>query len=386
MKLQVSTRHVKLRIVLFVVFFLIAVGAFTLGFVNMGKKTAGYQRIEANTDASALLYNNAVTFRYFFDGTSNEIKHEVKALQEVYTRIYAQLYKALDCNASYEGVMSMGELNARRGETVQVSPQLYAILKDAYAKTLENKGYNMFAGALYEAWRSILILQEPQEFDPLYNETEAQRIGAIANVVSDLGNFSLEFLSDSDCLVRFDVSDSYSAFEREYELDSPVMDLNVLKDAYLLEYLASELVSEGYSLGYLCTPEGSVVCMSSLGTLDYDMYTLEKGQSTRYASIPLSGRFCAVSDTAFGMGSPYAYSIESAGCTYYRNLHFDPRNGDFANVLMSLSLIAPDNSLVELSYLALQIDNLKAEREVESFSSALDSSIIASYVFQSAEK
>lgn len=382
MKLQVNTKHVKLRIVLFVIFFLIAVAAFTYGFVNLGKKSSGYQKIEASTDAEALLYNNDVTFRYYFDGSSNEIKREVKELTALYTSLYGPLYKALDSANVYESVVSLAYINSHLGEVISVSPELYNILKDAYSKTLENSGFNLFSGALFEEWRSILVLQDPQDFDVLVNEDQAQRLSAIASVVSDLSNFSLEFLSDSTCSVRLSVSDSYAAFASEYELSSCILDLGNLKQAYLLETLASSLVSSGYSIGYLCTEDGTALCMSALGSLDYDMYTMTGSELVKYASVPLEGRFSAFSMNAFGMGSPYSYSITSGSDTLYRSLYFDVASGAQSSLLMSLNLISGDNNLVDLSYKGLQLCSISSAMELERAAAALPSDILCSYTLQ----
>ena len=74
MKIKVSEKHIGLRIALTAMAFVIAVVAFTFGVTSIGKKEPGYHSIEAKTDAEALTYNNAVLYRYWFDGKSNEIK------------------------------------------------------------------------------------------------------------------------------------------------------------------------------------------------------------------------------------------------------------------------------------------------------------------------
>ena len=96
MKIEVSEKHVGLRIAVTAVAFVIAVVAFTWGVVSIGKKDPGYQTIEAKVDAEAITYNNAVLYNYWFDGRSNEIKGKVSALTLVYTPILSAAYKQLD--------------------------------------------------------------------------------------------------------------------------------------------------------------------------------------------------------------------------------------------------------------------------------------------------
>ena len=384
MKLELSTKHIKLRIFLAVLFFVIAVTAFTVGVLNIGKKSAGYQSIEGNPDAEALLYNNAVGYKYFFDGTSNEIKREIRALKTVYTPILSAFYKQLDHHNVYTGQVSIGTINQNAGKEVSVSPELYAVLKDAYKRTLEKKGFNMFAGALYSEWDSILILEEPDDFDPLVNKSQADRLSAIAAEVSNLDNFTLEFLDDKKCTVRFSVSEKYSTFCREYEIDAFALNLNLLEDAYRLSMMADALVSAGYELGYLYTKEGLVLNTSPRGSLGYGMYTLENGNAVKYAELSINGVFSASAFTAFGYGSYYHYSIDADGKTRYRHRYFDVETGLMPEVLMSVCVLSSDMNLVENAYQSIILANLDSEADVEAYAKTLEAQgRVVSYVLQS---
>lgn len=387
MKIQVSEKHIGLRIAVTAVAFVIAVVAITLGVVSIGKKEPGYQTIEAKVDAEAITYNNAVLYRYWFDGKSNEIKGGIRSLVLVYTPILSAAYKQLDHQNTYAGQVSIGAINQNMGKVVNVSPELYAVLRDANAKTLEGKGFNMFAGALYAEWKSIQILEDPGEFDPANNENEAERIHAIAAVVSDLSNFNLEFLDDSNCSVRFSVTSAYEEFCREYEITSYALDLNNLKDAYMLSWIGKALVEAGFSIGHLTTPEGLALNTSPRGSLSFDMHTLESGKDAVYASVELDGVFSAASFTAYGMGSDFGYVLSPVGSSgRYRHLYFDVRTGDFADVLMSATIISRDTDIVENAYQSIILNTLKSEQEVTAYASELEKEgKLVSYVFQSTQ-
>lgn len=386
MKLEVSNRHITLRIVVTAVAFVVAVIAFTIGVVRIGHKDPGYHTIEAKVDAEALLYNKAVTLKYWFDGSTNEIKRGINALTEVYTPVLAASYKQLDPRNLYTAVNGIATLNLNRGNSIMVSEHLYSVLKDAYRRTLEGKGYNMFAGDLYAEWKSILILDEPEAFDPALNSAQGARIAEIAAQVSDLSNFKLEFLDDSTCLVRFSVSDSYAAFCSSHEIDSMPLDLNLLHDAYLMDWIATDLLAEGYDTGYLYTSEAQVLCLGSRGSLGYSMYTLENGNETVYASLELEGPFSATTFTAFGMGSYYGYTLKTdSGSPLYRHMYFDVRTGTYTDVLMSATVIGNDRDIVETVYQSIILNTLPTEQQTSSYASTLDKEgYLVSYVFQSA--
>ncbi len=386
MKIVLSEKHIKLRLVITILAFIVAVVAFTIGVLSIGRKTPGHQVIEAKVDAEALTYNKAVTYKYYMEGSSNQIKKEVVALEEVYTPILAAAYKELDAYNTYTGHVSIATINRNIGKNVSVSPELYAVLKDAYSRTLEKKGFNMFAGALYSQWRSIQILTDPEDFDPAFNSDQAKRISDIAQEVSDLSNFNLEFLDDSACTVRFSVSPGYQTFCKEYEIDAPALDLNVLKDAYMLKMISDGLLKAGYSLGHLSTPEGMALNTSDRGSLGYSMYTLEVGREIAYATIDIDGVFSGTTFTAFGMGSDYGYSIDANGRKLYRHLYFDSRTGEFSDILMSLTVISHDTDIVEDVYQSLIMNTLKTEEAVASYAASLEKGgRIVSYILQSAK-
>ena len=385
MKIQVSEKHIGLRIAVTAVAFVIAVVAFTLGVVNIGKKTPGYQTIEAKVDAEALTYNNAVLYRYWLEGKSNQIKGGIRSLVLVYSPILSAAYKQLDHQNTYTGQVSIGTINQHPGEVVSVSPELYAILKDAYTKTLDGRGYNMFAGALYAEWKAIQILDDPEQFDPVNNDYMADRIHAIAAVVSDLSNFNLEFLDDNTCSVRFSTASAYDDFCRENEITAYALDLNLLKDAYMLSMMGEALVDAGYTLGHLTTPAGLVLNTSPRGSLTFDMHTLESGNDAVYASVELDGVFCGATFTAYAMGSDYGYELEAPD-RLYRHLYFDVRTGDFTDVLMSATIISRDMDIVGNTYESIILNTLGTEQEVSAYAADLEKAgKLVSYVFQSTQ-
>jgi hypothetical protein len=333
-------------------------------------------------------------YRYWFEGKSNQIKGGIRSLVLVYSPILSAAYKQLDHQNNYTGQVSIGTINQHPGEVVSVSPELYAILKDAYAKTLEGRGYNMFAGALYAEWKAIQILDDPEQFDPANNEYMASRIHAIAAVVSDLSNFNLEFLDDSTCSLRFSVSSVYDDFCRENEITAYALDLNLLKDAYMLSMMGEALVDAGYTLGHLTTPSGLALNTSARGSLTFDMHTLENGADTVYASVELDGVFSAATFTAYAMGSDYGYELEvpttskiSNGYNkLYRHLYFDVRTGDFTDVLMSASIISSDMDIVGNTYQSIILNTLGSEQEVSAYAAELEKAgKLVSYVFQSTQ-
>ncbi len=340
-RIQVSEKHVGLRVVFFVVAVLVAVGAFSYGISALGAKQSGYQLIEASADADAPFYNKEITFSYYLEGSSGAIKRATKELVGVYTPILAAAYKQLDSSVEYAGAVSIGALNNHLGEEIGVSAELYAVLKDAYARTLEGRNFNMFAGALFAEWKSVLILDDPVGFDPLTNTNMAARFADIAAQVSNLDNFSLEFLDDEKHIVRFSVSDEYAAFCREMEIEAGALDLNLLTNAYRLEMIASALEDLGFTDGYLLSQDGLAITLSGCGRQGYVLYGIEDGSVVERGSFVVEGSSRKAFMSAFPLGqySGLYYSVVNGRL---RHLFFDVSTGEIHDVMSSCTLVSLD--------------------------------------------
>lgn len=365
--IKVSEKHIGLRVVLFIVALVLAASAFSIGVSSIGKKESGYQKVSTSGDFA---------FYYYFEGTSNSIKKELKALQTSYSAILSGYCDQLD--------IAIAALN--EGSEVSVPSQVYAVLKDAYKRTLEKKNFNMFAGALYAEWKSILILDEASAFDPLNNEYMAYRISEIAREVSDLSNFSLEFLDDSTCTVRFRVSEHYSNFAAEFELEAGALDLNLMTSAYKLSLIASELEALGYDKGYLVSTDGLVVTLSKTPEQSYVLYGLEEGTVVGSAedlaviergSVAVKGASSKAFMSAFAFGSYYNATVNGR----LRHLFFDTTTGEINDVILACTIISETetigSSVVEDMAQLLYLCSLKTKEAVEA---SLDVVALESFV------
>lgn len=275
------------RAVIFVIALGLAIWAFAKGTVEIGLKKPGYQNITADADEDAIMFAKGFDLEYWLDGSSNEIKRGINTLKSLYSPMLCLMYKQLDVEKEYNGMTNLATINAHIGEEIEVSDTLLEILKDAYARTLEEQGFNMFAGALYSHWRSILMLEDPTAFDPLSDADEAARIARLAEATSDLGNFRMTVTDEAKRLVRFDISSQYLELLREQEESFSIIDLNVMREAYIADAVCSQLEDRGYSNGYLCTPSGMIVSMSGHKGGEYCLYGFDGAAIVREGTMDI---------------------------------------------------------------------------------------------------
>lgn len=362
----ISDKHVPLRVAAFVLAFIVAVGAITVGVTNIGRKQAGYNTVEPAADDSAPLYAAGTALQYRFSGSRSQIKESYNALQRDHSAALARAYKLLDAENLYAGLPNLAALNRSGGAETEVPEELYAILLDALARTREGKGYNMFAGALYAAWTDILILSDPEGFDPVNDPDQRERLARLAAATADLDNFTLEVVSPERHSLRFTVSAAYMALLEELEIDAPVLELNLLHDAYELSLVRDALEAKGWTEGYLESDSGLTLLLSGQEELQVRIYGLRQGTPTPAASAPVS-RGAAVSRfRAFALAEDEVcfYTLtDDAGGTVFRHPYLTAA-GEYPGVASSSLAVSGDGSAVEAVWANIRLWSCRDEGEI----------------------
>lgn len=333
-EITVSSKHLPLRIALFALAIVIAAGSIGFGVSQLGRKDPGWYTINAAADSDAVMYANGIRFEYYMDGSSDMIKAALRLIEEQYSAALAKAYKETDPATVYPGVGNLAALNA--GESVKCSPELFAILKDAYAKTLEGRGFNMFAGAYYAEWNSIIYSNDPASYDPANNEDERARLEAIGSAVNDLDNFTLT-LDEATLTASLTVSDSYKALASELEIEAGALDLNILRDAYMLGAVKAELESEDWHRGYFATESGLGVYLSECDGGRIDVFG---------AGEEAVGAINVAAGDSLSMFRAFGY-YEAAGelrSPYYT------ANGSFGSPLTQVITLDEGGSAVDCAY------------------------------------
>ena len=379
---SVNPKHVKLRTAAFLLALAIAVAAFTYAITGLGRKSAGIYEISASRDEEAPFYQSGVTFHYSFEGSSGAIKALTNEVSAAYGASLKSAYILLDSENVYDNRVNIATLNRSIGQDVQVTPELFDILTDACAKTQENVGYNVFAGALYKEWNSILILLDPDDFDPTVNRDEAERIAALAEATNDLDNFSLEIVDRASCTLRLDVSQSYLDLLTELEIDPVILDLNLLRDAYKLSLLAADLEAGGYGDGYLVTDSGLFLSLSGFTGGEFCFNSSFAGAPLPAALSPIHPSMAASQFRVFPYeeDEPYYYAIAEGEHTHYRHPYL-PASGTYPDVLTASVCISPTGDLIDACYENIRLGALTGADAVAALA-ASDGDFLIGYTLQ----
>ena len=338
------------RLAVFLLAALIAVGSVTAGVLGFLHRDSGYHDVDYSVQTAVTLFDSGVHLRYYLSGSSSRIRADLREVQDVYSDALLWAYRQLDEDGTYEGVRNLASLNAAPGEWVEISAFLADTLRDALRRTEAGQGYSLFAGPLFREWRTLRWLEEPAEADPVNRPEEADLLREMTAWLRDPDAFSLEV---EDGRARLNVSEPYRAWARENDIGAPVLSLNLMKDVYLLEYVAGQLRGRGFSSGYLYTDSGFSVQMADTGSTPYRVPGAPKAAGPSDAGeivLPSPSAFCRFA--AFPMnGERYGYyALEGESGPVYRHAFVSTESGEPARQVLTAALGGPMTELREMAY------------------------------------
>lgn len=359
--LAVHTGRGKKLNIWIAIFAILLIGVIVYGIiqvVNQTKLEPGWYMITAQEDKTVPSYASGTQLLYMFTGSSRQTRKQYDGLMSDYSAALKSVYSQLDAHAVCSFCTNIASINQNPGKPITVSPELYRTLQDADRLTREQRGFNLYAGALYEEWNGVLYSEEKVMFDPLGDPIEAERLSRLAAATSDLSNFDLKFSQTDVYTVTLTVSDEYVALLRELECpNAPTLDLNLLQDAYKLQMVAEILEAKGYQNGCLTSDSGVSVTFPNYNA-QWTLEGLQDGKIAAAAEYQIPPSACAVRLRAFSLGGendPY-YAIQADGKQYFRhpNLASDGvfRENLTAAVVCSETRSAPETALDCLSLFA----------------------------------
>ena len=335
---------------------------------NKSDMDPGLYEIAAEEDKTVPGFQLNTHLRYQLTGSRNKVRNTYDQLVDDYSDALKHVYAELSPSMTYAFCTNIASINQNLGQELKISRDLYDTLKDADRLTRENRGFNLYAGALYTEWYSILYSSDPYEYDPVINSAEAERISRLAEAAANPDNFQLTFSDEDACTVCLTVSDEYLSLVQEMELaDAPILDLNILQEAYKLQLVAGRLQAKGYRNGFLYGDNGVSITFSDYTGENPCLLDglLESGIQAA-AQIPVNAGCCGCRLLCFPLSSDSDgyYGFKAADKVYYRYPTV-PSDGAFRDVLLSAFVRSDSLTAPELFLEALQLSMKESDEEIK---------------------
>ena len=247
-QIDVPQKHVKLRVLLFVTFIILAVVCFAIVMVSLLKVEAGWFAVPVDS-SSVQNCGGDFVFTYYFE--KNQDKQYRQQVGAKYTEASENAYALFNCDKEIEGVKNVWYINNHPNEDVQISASLYNALK------LFDNADNRFlyyapVYAVYNQLFESVSDDDASLCDPAANAETKAYCDAMIAIVSNQSNVHIDFLENST--IRLVVSDEYiDAFGDK----TPIyIDFFWMKNAFIVDYLANVMISSGYDRGIISSYDG----------------------------------------------------------------------------------------------------------------------------------
>ena len=287
-EIQINRKNIVLRVILFLFFLTVGVTFIALYFTGVLQFQKGYSKVEIIPENQNIKADKIVYYAYF-DGNSLSVRQNVKNLQGFYSPKANYVLMLTDEYANYESRNNLKTIADNEGKEVEVDEVLYKILQDAYTKSKEEKNYSLLGYKLFLQWDVIIGLDGLSliNSDPSVNpETKA----LLENQVQVIKEESKrEFLSFRNKDEKFFVKASFtSEYKNILDDNDPLLSLGILKDAYIIDYLASQLEREGNKDGFLISSDGYIKALSEYQGCSYNLYDIYDDKISQVGSIVIN--------------------------------------------------------------------------------------------------
>lgn len=338
-RIELSGKHLWLRVILVVALVGMAAGFFGQAIHAALTPAPGWQQIKA---AAQLPMAGELTLEYYL--TSGQ----EKTLTGLYTQAMEEASRLFDAQTEEAG--TLGCLNAHPGETVAVAPALYEALTLLEG---QNSRYLYYA-PVYEQYRGLYSCEtdaEAQDFDPAVSAQIREFVEQACAFAADPRSVQLELLGDYQ--VRLIVSPEYRAFARENGVEV-FLDFFWLRNAFAVDYIAERLAAAGFREGILTSFEGFARVLGE-GSFQAELYGLSGGKVTTAGTLSYTGPKAMVQFRAFPMTQldQLHYYVTQSGAV--RTPFIDEQTGTTRAAAEHMAAVSTDRGCAELALMTLPV-------------------------------
>lgn len=267
-KIELSEKFPKRRLVAVILLAVIGVTALTYSFVSYFHVDSGWRTVEASSSAEANC-SNEFTFQYLLGKSGMSATAEYKAIASLYTELSVRAHQLFHTNQNFDNMQNLYYVNQHPNEIIEVDPVLYHAFE-----TLQDYGSRwIYFAPVYAEYANLFGCKDDSEtvsFDPYQSEEVAAYFAEIAAFANDSSMIALELLGENR--IRLFISEEYLAYAKSIGF-SCFIDFFSLKNAFIIDYLAEELISHNYTFGHITSYDGFLRNLDGSGeTYSYQLY------------------------------------------------------------------------------------------------------------------
>lgn len=250
LELEVSEKHVGLRVVLAAGFLVLGLGALSFFLIGLLSEDPGWQTIEPSD--KSFMEAGEISLSYNLGQGDLSATEEKRELQKAYSTALGRVYKIFDASRSYENLINVQYINCHPNEVLTVDSDLYAAL--ALLETYGDR--SVYLAPIQARYRNLFACTDDvaaASCDPRKDEGVRSFVAELSSFAGDPESIRVELLGKDQ--IRLTVSETYLAYAAEMELEA-LLDFSWLMNAFVVDAVADELIAKGYTRGFLSSYDG----------------------------------------------------------------------------------------------------------------------------------
>ncbi len=271
-KVEVSEKHIILRVVILIIAILGVIGSVIFIIVNLSTKDKGWTRIE-------LSKNRLNDSYYFYYNLGDEPTKEYKELTNLYKAHLEKAYILFDAEEEFEGVNNVYYINNNPNKEITVDSLLYNSIKEV----MDSGSNTIFMGGIVSYYDAVILgsASNATYYDIKTNDVMKERANKYISYINDTNHFEFKLLGDNK--VKLYESEEFMKFLSDYEVD--VLNFSYLKNAFILDYLDQVFSSKLYKSGYIYSLDGYLLNLGSHIEYTFDVLDETDSKVSKIASL-----------------------------------------------------------------------------------------------------
>lgn len=322
-RIHVDGSNSKLRIALVAFFLAVAVISFGYFGIKSLSQDPGWKEIEVQS-SEGITVASEFTFYYNLGASGISATAEYKTILADYTEMAAKAFKVFHAYEDFEGYCNLHTLSVNPNTALEVDSALYGALE----QIVKSGDRSIYLAPVYQQYHDLFFCEfdfQEKEYDPFRNPEAAAYYAEVCGFANDPAQVNLELLGDNRVMLH--VSDAYLAYARENGIEN-LLDLYWMKNAFVADYLAGELMDRGYTLGTLSSNDGFCRVLDPTDTTySTDILDWAGNGAFKAGSVQLRGPVSTVSlhtYDLFGNSEKRYYRTEEGSLLYP---YVDPADG-----------------------------------------------------------
>ena len=247
---ELSDTNRTVRWVLIIILLVIAAVSLTFGLLSVLRTPDGWQTVKGNS--TSLNCGDEFVFQYEYGAGEMSATEESKALEPLYGKIVEDAWKLFFNEAGSSDLKGLYELNQHINEEITVDSGLYTALE----QMVESGSRALYLAPVYSQYNRVFNSESEsyaRECDPGQNAEEKEYVQLLADFAQDPQHIQLVLKGDNKVLLQ--VSQAYLTFVKENEIRY-LLDFGWLRNAFITDYIASMLLSNGFTNGHISSVDG----------------------------------------------------------------------------------------------------------------------------------